>query len=574
MSQPAAAEASNPSRPLNGTSPSVAAWTRTIWFSLAAVVMLPLALAFVQTPVQSSDVLTGPDMFYSPKGDFTSAKEILPNYAHGLFRSTYLVRPTQVLLNNVQYVLFGPEPGAMYAIKWAMKFASALLVLAVLKRLGADDLSRYATGALVLFHPACLDPLLWSADGLAAFLMLATLALSLRFAESGAMLRIDRISRWQYLALLTTWFFLLGVKELSFVICGCFVLAWQAAAIRSGRAWLRLTPFYAILAFWTYRLAAARPGSEYALTLSDVASRSWNNLQLICPPSPYGLLGYACLLLIGLALVATFRHGDRRLQWSVAFFAVAAVGGLLFISIPAVRPSARYNITLVYLFALLAGVGMTQLPRLAWPVKPLFVLLMPAMMAGDLYSQALAFVEDMHEYNEALNYLESGTTRGYGIACSGDAFEAEGMFGREAQDTVKYYFEKYGPRFYGLTEPTHVYFLNDGDRPSGSYHLLTTYSPDTLKTGAIGDLDVERISGAVQIVRHRQGLLARMTNRYTRLAHWLGNDHWPVYDCGTYCLTDDSRYFIYAVDGANQRADGPLTVSRVRPTYHAGAFIR
>lgn len=555
-------------------SPSITAWTRGAWYTLAAIVLLPLAFAFVQTPIQFSDVLTGPHMFYSPKGDFTSASEIAPNYVHSLFHSIYLMRPTQVLFNNVQYVLFGPEPGAMYAVKWAMKFASALLVLSILRRLGVDDLSRFATGTLVLFHPACLDPLLWSADGQAAFLMLATLALSLRFAETGNLLQIDRLKWPQYLALFVVWFLTLGAKEVCFVYCGCLVLVWQAVAYRSGLAWLKLAPFYSALAFWAYRLAGlGRVSASKAIQFSDIAERVKGQLRLICPPSPRNSLSWICLLLIGLAVVYLVRRNDVRTRWSILLFAAAAIGGVLFISIPEVRPSSRYVISLIYLFALLVGVGMSRLPRAAWPAKAILVFLIPAWMAGDLYTQTLSFVQDMYEYNEALNYLESGTSRGFGIACSGRLSE-QGCFEREAQETVKYYFEKYGPQFFGLPRATHVSLLKDGDRPSYPYYLMTSLSLAELEQGAIEGLDADQISGAVQIERQRLGPLAQMRERYVWLESQLGNDHTPPYDVGTVALSHTSRYYIYAVDGARRHAGDSLPIARVRPTYHPGAFIR
>jgi len=555
-------------------SPSVVLWTRRVWYALAAVVLLPLVFAFVQTPIQFSDVLTGPHMFYSPKGDFTSASEIVPNYVHSLFHSIYLMRPTQVLFNNLQYVLFGPEPGAMYVVKWAMKFASALLVLSILGRLGVDDLSRLATGALVLFHPSCLDPLLWSADGQAAFLMLATIALSLRFAEAGNLLQIDRLQWRQYLALFVVWFLTLGAKEVCFVYCSCLVLVWQAVAYRSRWAWLKLAPFYSALAFWAYRLAGlGRVSAATAIQISDVAERVEGQLKLISPPSPHSALSWICLLLIGLAVIHIVRRNDHRIRWSILLFAAAAVGGVLFISIPEVRPSSRYVISLIYLFALLVGVGMSRLPRAAWPAKAVFVFLMPAWMAGDLYTQTLAFVQDMYEYNEALNYLESGISRGFGIACSGRLSE-HGCFEREAQETVKYYFEKYGPQFFGLQRAAQVSLLKDGDRPSYPYHLMTSLPLVELEQGAIEGLDVDQISSAVQIERQRLGPLAQMRERYVWLAAQLGNEHTPPYDVGTVALSHTSRYFIYAVDGAGRDTSDPLPIARVRPTYHPGAFIR
>ena len=554
--------------------PRVTKWVSAAFISLAAVVMLPLTVAFMQTAIQPSDVLTGPDMFYSPKGDFTSARELLPNYLHALLRSTYLVRPTQVLINNIQYVLFGPEPGAMYAVKWALKFASALLIVVVLKRLNVDELSRYAAAVLVLFHPACLDPLLWSADGQAAFLMLATIALSLKYAPDGGIMRIEQLTRSQYAALFAVWFLLLGVKEICFVMCGCLALLWQLSSLRSARAWLRLSPFFAALVFWAYRLAAARSGSAYSLSISDVAERLAGNLRLICPPSPYELLGGACLLLMLLALVPIWRQGSSRVRWSLLLFAAAAIGGLLFISIPAVSPSARYNLTVIYLLAMIVGVGMAQLPRMAWPVKPLFVLVVPALMAGDLYSQTLAFVQDTYEFNEVLNLLERRAGEGYHIACSGQFFESEGLCGREAQDTVMYYFGKYGPRFYGLPTARQVYFLQDGQKPPAHYQLLTTYSPASLEKGAIPGLDVGQIRNATQVVRERQGLLARMTNRYLAFAHLLGNDHWPVYDCGTFVLSGTPRYFVYTVEEHGDKRAGPIQVAQVAPYCRTGAFIR
>jgi hypothetical protein len=513
-------------------------------------------------------------MYYSPKGDFTSAREIIPNYAHSLFRSNYLVRPTQVLFNNVQYVLFGPEPGMMYAVKWAMKFASALLVLSILGRLGVDNLSRFVTASLVLFHPSCLDPLLWSADGQAAFLMLATLALSLRFAENGNLLRIERLTLPKYLALLVIWFLTLGVKEICFVHCLCMVLVWQVVSYRSGWAWLRLTPFYSALSFWAYRLAGAgRVSTANALKISDIAARAENQLRLINLPSPYSVLTWICLLLIGTALVQVVRRNDPRTRWSIMLFAMAAVGGVLFLSIPEVRPSSRYVISLVYLFALLVGVGLSRMPRETWPAKAIFVFLMPAWMAGDLYTQTLSFVQDMYEYNEAINYLEAGTSRGYGIACSGRLSE-NGGFEREAQETVKYYFEKYGPQFFGLQKAVRVSLLKDGDRPSYPYHLMTSLPLAELEQGAIEGLDVDQISSAVQIERQRLGPLAQTRERYLWLAARLGNEHTPPYDVGTVPLFDTSRYFIYAVDGAERNNNDPLPIARVRPAYHPGAFIR
>jgi hypothetical protein len=565
MSQPTAVETPGP---------GATRWLGRCWLAVAAIVMLPLAFAFVQTPLHITDVFTGPEGFYSTGGDFTSLREIVPNYLHALFKSTYQVRPTQVLFNNVQYAIFGPELGLMYAIKWSLKFASALLVLAVLKSLGTDDWARYAAASLVLFHPATLEPLLWSADGMAVVLMLATIALSLKFAGPQRAFRIDELRAWQYAALFVLWLLLLGVKEISFVICACLVLVWQATALRSVRAWIRLMPFYALLAFWAWRLSGARGGSDYAASFFETTVRLLQNLRLICPPSPWHLLAWLCLALLALAVVSTLRAGSRWVAWSVLFFIGAATAGLLFISVPRVFPSARYNIPMIYLLALGVGVGLGRLPKMLGVVKPALVLLVPALMAGDLYSQTLAFVEDAHEFNEAIGYLESGAEAGYSIACSGDDWEAEGLFGIEGQYNVKHYFEKYGPRFFGLPCARRVYLLNGNEPPPAPYRLLTTYSPSTLATKQCTAFAVERISAVAQFERKQRGPLAKMTKVYTRLAHFLGNDHFPYYDTGPYFLAEAPRFFLYSVEPTARENAAPPTVAHLRPACRVGAFLR
>jgi hypothetical protein len=64
-----------------------------------------------------------------------------------------------------------------------------------------------------------------------------------------------------------------------------------------------------------------------------------------------------------------------------------------------------------------------------------------------------------------------------------------------------------------------------------------------------------------------------MTAKYVALAHRLGNDHWPIYDSGTFALSDVPRYFIYTVDDSEKRL-GPLEVAHTAAPRRAGAFIR
>ncbi len=554
--------------------PHTIACVRALWVAISLVVMAPLALAFIQCPLPITDVFTGPEIHYSPSADFTSARKILPNYWHGIVRSKFMVRPTQVLLNNLQYVALGPEFGAMYAVKWSLKLASISLLLAILRRLRIDALSRYAAGALALFHPSTLDPILWSADGLVVLFMVALVFLTLRFSspETGVF-RIDQISRAKYSLVLSAWFLLLGAKEVALVVCLGFVMLWQVCAWRSRIAWLRLAPFYGLLLFWMYRLAEARPKDQYVLALGEVAGRLVEHLRWLCPPSPGHCLAGLCLGLLLLSARA-FRRGDAPLRTTLCLALFAAAGMLAFLSIPAVRGSGRYMISVIYALAILAAAGMTQLPRAAWLLKPALLLLLPAWMAGDLYSQTLAFVEDMQEFGAALGQLETGAREGYAIACSGDQFEVEGCMGNEIQDTVKLHFEKYGPAFFGLPAPTRVYFVNRGDKPPGPYRLLTTYSPETLKEGAIRGLDLAHIEGAVQTPHDHQGLLARLTRGYTQLAKNLGNDHWAYYDLGTWVLTDKPRFFVYTVSELPVNRSAPLTTLMLRPAYRYGAFMR
>jgi hypothetical protein len=211
-------------RNIQGMGQTHSVWTRSSGFRVAGVYMFalaaPLVLATLLLPFGPWDWLTTPQLYLGTTSQL-APWTVVCNAIRISVESDFLFRPTSAALVGVEYSLFGGQFWAFYLIKWLVHLGCVCLVVAILRRLGVDKLSRWVVAALLLFHPSASVFMLFAVDhyvALGFLVLLYFLAARNRGDFSPGLLDTSQWSAGSLVAFSVISILLVGTKEVAFAI--------------------------------------------------------------------------------------------------------------------------------------------------------------------------------------------------------------------------------------------------------------------------------------------------------------------------------------------------------------------
>lgn len=341
----------------------------------------------------------------------------------GIARDTATYRPLVLLTFFAVYHVAGPQPFVFHAVNVALHALNAVLVLLLLRRVGARDGVAALMGALVFaVHPVHVESVAWI-SGLTDVLMTTFVLLTLRLYAHP--------SRAAYAAALGSAALALFAKEPAVVI-PVLVLAHDALLLRRVR-WARVLGLVALVAIYLGLRRTVLGATVNAPHLSfDAMLRAidymlgYVNLVLapvaeglyLAPPARVvGVLGATVAVIIA-AGVAVWAWRDRVVAFGVvAFLATLAPALSLVFNI-----GATYAQRFLYLPSVAVALLVARLPARGWRTSAAAigaVALAAATFVGTrewrddgvILARAVRNTPDFHGAYRALALYHEGTGR-------------------------------------------------------------------------------------------------------------------------------------------------------------------
>jgi hypothetical protein len=549
------------------------AWVRGRGFHVAgwymAILLAPLVLTALLLPFGPWDWLTTPQLYLGTTSQLTPWTAVY-NAIRISVQSDFLFRPTSAALVGVEYSLFGGYFWAFYIIKWLVHLGCVCLVVAILRRLRVDKLSRWVVAALLLFHPSASVFMLFAVDhyvALGFLVLLYFLAAKSSGDASAGLLDTSQWSAGSLVAFSVISILLVGTKEVAFAIAFVVIALMILRSERRLRAGLVLAPLLACAGFAAYRvgvaashrLADAVPWSQQLRVLLG------HGLRLF-PPSPGHVL-VALLAVVG-ALGAIVALRNRRVhpgRWdAVGVTTVAAAVTLLFVSYGQTQPYPRYVIPAIFMLAIPLGLGFSALRgRWASVAKALLVVAVPLLAMGDLWSQALAYQQQFRAEIDTLSELrEESDKRTLAVELSAG----------EWNRTVQLYFGIYGPRYYDET-PLDVRRLDAvlDDEAVRSVAVLADLRsvPSIARRLRVGGSWC--LSSAALPSTRDLGFFERVAAGFASFSCAIGSTRPPMYDVGAPHLSEESEFVILRADRCAGQSSAPSLSADRRTLLVLGA---
>lgn len=315
----------------------------------AAIVCLLLAIAIVYLPVAHFEFVNWDDDQYIVENprvlDGLTADNI-----RWAFTTTHVANwhPLTWLSHQLDCTLFGARPGAAHLVNVAWHLLNTLLVIRVLRRLGASAGFALAVAALWALHPLRVESVAWVSerkDLLSAAAGLSAVWAYVRYVEAPSARRMAIVAAWQLVSLLCKPM-LVTLPVLLLVLDAGPLGRWHGPEWRSRllEKWplVTLSAVFCVVAIdaqhaggalrsvetLTLGARVANAGQAYLVYL---AQSVWP-IDLACfyPLSPANLLGAAIMLVATLALLCYARRLPRVTSaWLWYVVALVPVIGLV-----------------------------------------------------------------------------------------------------------------------------------------------------------------------------------------------------------------------------------------------------
>lgn len=515
------------------------------------ILLGPLWLSEQARPFAFWDDLTIPGKL---PGAFALEPSGLPHAFYSFwFNDSYLFRPLILFFYNLFYLAFGGEFWILRLLKLAARAGYLLLTDRLLAKLAFPPVARLMVFTFLLFHPALLDPMLFSDDGWLALAMSGALLLA---AGQVPFLDLGRMTAGRYAGFTACVILAPGTKEVGVVFAA--VVAAVATVRTRGWARWRVTPLWLMAMFTGWKLAdmlhkglrVNTPGAAGAVggrleVLKD-------HLVFMTLRAPLHLTEILLPLAIVVGVVALYRSGDGMRKWVGGVALVCSAGMLLFTSNVA-QAAMRYVIPSIVLLAVPLAAAVEWVPlRYRRPAGAAFAILFPLLMAGNLYAQALGFQQLLYEYADIIALLERKAQEGLKITPSTD-------LGPEYTQIPGIYFGSYSYRAYGAAGATPVNDAATGV-PAGDAVLLSLRPPAQWRT-VPGYL--ERVRMVEAIGRGREGALEKFTSFYVAVRKGFGFYH-LLYDYGAPVPSPDPLLFVHTFGAAEDGGSPVRTECRVQ----------
>lgn len=534
---------------------------RDLWFRIRHFVLagyygwflIPLLLASIARPFALWDYFTSGGMFHH--GRPIEWGTLAGNYFYNLLTGAYVIRPSVVLLYDLQTLVFGGEYWLWYIVKWIAFGITVGLVVALLGRLGCGWAAKAAAASFLLFHPARFTLMLHAPDGWVALGMMAQLCL---LVESG--FDVARMSRGRQVAWFALALFTLGAKEVAWVfqvalVCFAGWMGW--------RAWVRLAPQAALVAGWALVLTHGF-GRTQGFTFKAWVNRFFEQAKHLSAQST--LHGVDILLVVvGIASLYFAIRGWRTAEGRLTLFCWAtSVGMIAFVTIPPLV-ALRYAIPPVYLMAIPLGLAVERLAKPGLWVAGLLIVVYPLLTAGHIYRQELAYQHQFFEISTALERMKEKAAGGYGLVMTALPGDFEG----EALATIRRYFTLYGPMWYGVDGSLVVGNVKEGGWPNYRFTTLSLFEPERM---AEAGMDMRRLEAVYALVPGDFGVLGKWADRYYRLDRLLGRTDMYWYDLGGPEIRTTPHFYLYVVGTPEEAGRTEWRLQELPAGRRAGAF--
>jgi hypothetical protein len=512
-----------------------------IYVAFATFLTLPLVVASILRPFAYWDYIA---VFQSliPIAPQDSWRTLWPNFAIQFTSSSFRFFPSYLTFYQLLLVLFHGEYWAAFLVKWLLKLAAAYLVALLVRRVGGSKEGALFGATFLFFHPAPFELTLYMTDGLTAMLMLL-LAFSVLDRGPDEVYRVDlaALSRLHYMRALAVWLLLLGMKESAVALAIVFLIFWLIDP-RGQLQVTRVVPFCAALMYAIYRVGRIA-GGGIVLSPERVAQKFRAYVDFLDPVSVSTLPGKLLLTGIVILVVMAFGHKSARRFHSPLWLFLGLAGTYLaFISIPVKYPpweTPRYVVPVVAALSVLLGVGVSRVfHRHPAAIIPL-IFFVPALTAGDIYTQNLALNKQLDEFSTILNRLLDCEAQGYTVVRMPAAYPET-----EPDVTVRRFLEVAGRHWYGLNPKTPVAIDRRADW-SGPGVLATRIPPAMFLSGAFPTIAKDDILWIETVEKTHLGGFEYLTTFWQGISRILGDHVPPRYDIGTLSVDSVSTWFLY-----------------------------
>jgi hypothetical protein len=512
-----------------------------IYVAFATFLTMPLVVASILRPLAYWDYIA---VFQSliPIAPQDSWRTLWPNFAIQFTSSSSRFFPSYLTFYQLLLVLFHGEYWAAFLVKWLLKLAAAYLVVLLVRRVGGSKEGALFGATFLFFHPAPFELTLYMTDGLTAMLMLL-LAFSVLDRGPDEVYRVDlaALSRLRYMGALAVWLLLLGMKESAVALAVVFLIFWLIDPRGKLQA-ARIVPFCIVLMYAIYRVGRIA-GGGIALSPERVAQKFWAYVDFLDPVSVDTLPGKLLLAGVVILVVMAFRDKSAHSFHSPLWLFLGLAGTYLaFISIPVQYPpweTPRYVVPVVAALSVLVGVGASRVfRRRPTAIIPL-IFFVPALTAGDIYTQNLALNKQLDEFSVILNRLVDCEAQGYTALKMPAAYPET-----EPDVTVRRFLEVAGRHWYGLNPkaPVAVDMRTDW---SGPGVLVTRIPPATFLSGGFPTITKDDILWIETVEKTHLGGFEYLTAFWQSTSRILGDHVPPRYDVGTLPVDSVSTWFLY-----------------------------
>lgn len=502
------------------------------WFTI------PLILASITRPIALWDYLTMANLF---NGSAITWANIVPNCVHHTLTNNYIIRPSVCLLFDLQTLLFGGEFWLWYCLKWIAKAVTICFAVISLHRLHCGWTARVAVASLLAFHHSSFTLMLHAPDGWTAFGMLAQIMLIIPVRGDIAKLRISR-----QLLLVLLMLFTIGAKEVGYVFEGCLLLFLLALHPRN---WIRFLPALAILAFWTWRLAAAS-GRASGFVLEHWLYRFIGESTFLVPGSPIFVLHMLFVAGVVYSWIQAWRLRHEFRGQFIAFCWFCAVAMLVFTTIPNQQIALRYVLPSFYLMSIPFGIVIESLGAARRWVAMFLVFAYPLFTAGSIYRQELGYQYQFFAVNQALWLMDLEAREGAQLAMTG----FPGDLGGEAKYTIERYFKEVGSMWYALEKPRQFWIVSEKGWPEKRFVLFSLFHPSQLQQ-LPSSVKRTRIEHVRALIPGDHGFLEHLTNVYLKIDKALLRRGIYALDTGAPYPGRQAEFYLYTIRGS---ADPPV----------------
>ena len=529
-------------------------WAPTGVLSLYGLLLAPLFLACLSLPFGWWDWLTVPQTAWHSTAP-SSLRELPAIYIYGAFNHRMIFRPNYLLIDALEYTLFGGQFWLWYIAKWIGMLLVVLLVWKLLERLGADRWCRIAAAGFLLFNPCRFELMLLTAECWACLGMLMLLFFLARTIKNAPRpFDVSGLSWPAYAGLIVLFWYAAWVKEISLAFAAVFLLFCVLNAGWRLRSQALLLPLWAIWITGVYRLYEVQKLAVHATAnLSHGAAKRLLDMLTFGAgfprQTPVALVLLVWLLVTAGALLYVRRRG-RDVQALLALPLLGSFACVLFQAAASLPVAPRYALVIIALMAIPLGAALSHI-RWSSAAAVAFALLFPFYSVTDVYGQYVAYQQRFYEQADILALLEDEAAKGYELAATGvSEMDEAGRFrgGAELEEAVHNYFGVYHDRYY---EPgvgrIQVYYLATDGIPTERFALLTTYSPIQIQSGIVAGLDPRRIQAVYQIGAGGLGFLANVYNALVSRDAVLGINRWPTYDVGAPMIQGPRLWHVYEV---------------------------